>query len=72
MVKKAHERTEVKEDVIFKTWADSNAAFSKMWEDSYLKLYKPWIESTGEMFDTTTKLSKEATPKNTKNSMMNG
>ena len=62
MVKKAQERNEVKEDVIFKTWADSNAAFSKMWEDSYLKLYKPWITSTGEMFDKTANLSKEATP----------
>jgi hypothetical protein len=62
MVKKAEEKKEVKEDVIFKTWADSNAAFSKMWEDSYLKLYKPWIESTGEMFDKTANISKEATP----------
>jgi hypothetical protein len=62
MVKKAQERNEVKEDVIFKTWADSNAAVSKMWEDSYLKLYKPWIETTGEMFDKTASLSKEATP----------
>jgi hypothetical protein len=62
MVKKADKRTEDKEDVIFKTWADSNAAFSKLWEDSYIKLYKPWIESTGEMFDKTANLSKEATP----------
>jgi hypothetical protein len=62
MAKKAEERKEVKEDVIFKTWADSNAAFSKLWEDSYLKLYKPWIESTEEMFDKTANLSKEATP----------
>ncbi|MDO8726582.1 MAG: poly(R)-hydroxyalkanoic acid synthase subunit PhaE [Candidatus Methanoperedens sp.] len=35
---------------------------SKMWEDSYLKLYKPWIESTGEMFEKSANLSKEATP----------
>ena len=47
---------------IFKTWADSYAAVSKMWEDSYLKLYKPWIESTGEMLEKTSLLSKEATP----------
>lgn len=62
MVKKAEKRNEVKEDVIFKNLADSNAEFSKMWEDSYLKLYKPWIESTGEMLDKTVNLSKEATP----------
>jgi len=62
MAKKTEERKEAKEDVNFKTWADSNAAFSKMWEDSYLKLYKPWIESTGEMFEKTANLSKEATP----------
>jgi hypothetical protein len=62
MAKKTEERTENKEDVIFKTWADSNAAVSKMWEDSYLNLYKPWIESTGEMFEKTANLSKEATP----------
>lgn len=62
MVKKADKKSDAKEDVIFKTWADSNAAVSKMWEDSYLKLYKPWIESTGEMFDKTAKLTKEAAP----------
>jgi len=62
MARKADERKEVKEDVIFKTWADNNVAFSKLWEDSYLKLYKPWIESTGEMFDKTANLPKEATP----------
>ena len=62
MVKKTEERKEDKEDVIFKTWADSNASVSKMWEDSYLNLYKPWIESTGEMLEKTSLLSKEATP----------
>jgi hypothetical protein len=62
MVKKTEERKEAKEDVIFKTWTDSNAAVSKMWEDSYLNLYKPWIESTGEMFEKTANLSKDATP----------
>jgi hypothetical protein len=62
MVKKSEKKTDGKEDVIFKTWTDSNAAVSKMWEDSYLKLYKPWIESTGEMFEKTANLSKEATP----------
>jgi len=62
MVKKTEERKEVKDDVIFKTWADSNASVSKMWEDSYLNLYKPWIESTGEMFEKSANLSKEATP----------
>jgi len=62
MAKKTEERKEAKEDVIFKNCADSHAAFSKLWEDSYLKLYKPWIESTGEMFDKTASLSKEATP----------
>ncbi|MDO8725979.1 MAG: hypothetical protein Q7J35_07925 [Candidatus Methanoperedens sp.] len=35
---------------------------SKMWEDSYLKLYKPWIESTGDMLEKMSLLSKEATP----------
>jgi hypothetical protein len=63
MVRKTEERTQAKEDLIFKTWADSNAAFSKLLEDSYLKLYKPWIESTGEMFEKTAIISKEATPK---------
>jgi hypothetical protein len=62
MAKKTEERKEVKEDVIFKACADSNASFSKLWEDSYLNLYKPWIGSMGEMFDKTANLSKEATP----------
>jgi hypothetical protein len=64
MVKKTEERkdtTEGKKD-IFKTWADSYTEVSKMWEDSYLNLYKPWIESTGEMLEKTSLLSKEATP----------
>ena len=68
MVKKSKGRKEeLKEESaekkdISKTWVDSYAAVSKMWEDSYLKLYKPWIESTGEMFEKTALLSKEATP----------
>ena len=62
MVKKTEERKETEEDGFFKTWADGNAAFSKMWEDSYLKLYKPWIESTEEMFEKTANISKDATP----------
>ena len=64
MVKKTEERKDTtgeKKD-IFKTWADSYTEVSKTWEDSYLKLYKPWIESTGEMFEKATLLSKEATP----------
>jgi hypothetical protein len=47
---------------IFKIWADSFTAVLKMCDDSYLKIYKPWIESTGEMLDKTSFLSKEATP----------
>ncbi len=62
MVKRTEEKKDVNEEKIFKTWADSYTAVSKMWEDSYLKLYKPWIESTGEMLDKTSLLSKEATP----------
>src|SRR3989337_2278763 len=64
MAKKTEERKEVSEEKqdMFKTWADSYTAVSKMWEDSYLKLYKPWIESTGEMLEKTSLLSKEATP----------
>src|SRR3972149_8342142 len=64
MVKKIQEKKDVKEENkdIFKTWTDSYIAVSKMWEDSYLKLYKPWIESTGEMLEKTSLLSKEATP----------
>lgn len=64
MVKKTEERKDINEGNkdIFKTWEDSCTAVSKMWEDSYVKLYKPWIESTGEMFEKTALLSKEATP----------
>ena len=64
MVKKTEEKKDVNEEKkdIFKTWTDSYIAVSKMWEDSYLKLYKPWIESTGEMFEKTSLLSKEAAP----------
>jgi len=62
MVKKTEERKDMNEEKIFKTWADSYTAVSKMWEDSYLNLYKPWIESTGEMLDKTSLLSKELTP----------
>jgi hypothetical protein len=54
-------KSEVKKD-IFRAWADSYAAVSKMWEDSYVNLYKPWFESTGEMFEKAVELSKEATP----------
>ncbi len=62
MVKRSEEKKDVNEEKIFKTWADSYTAVSKMWEDSYLNIYKPWIESTGEMLDKTSLLSKEATP----------
>lgn len=62
MVKNTEEKKGVNEEKIFKTWADSYTAVSKMWDDSYLNLYKPWIESTGEMLDKTSLLSKEATP----------
>jgi len=62
MVRKTEDKKNVNEEKIFKTWADSYTAISKMWEDSYVKLYKPWIESTGELFEKTALLSKEATP----------
>jgi len=62
MVKKTEQKKEVSEDKIFKTWADSYSAFSRMWEDSYLKLYKPWIESSEETFEKTAQFSKDATP----------
>ncbi len=64
MVKKSEERKDIHKEKkdIFKTWADSYTAVSKMWEDSYLKLYKPWIESTGEMLEKTSLLSKESAP----------
>ena len=67
MAKKTENRKEAKEDVNFKTCAHSNAAFSKLCEESYLKLYKPWIESTGEIFDKTASLSKEAAPQKSYN-----
>jgi len=65
MVRKTGEKKDVNEEKkdIFNTWGDSCTAVSKMWEDSYVKLYKPWIESTGEMFEKTALLSKEAAPK---------
>ncbi len=64
MVKKTEEKKDInkEEKDIFKTWADSYTAVSKMWEDSYLKLYKPWIESTGEMFEKASLISKDAAP----------
>ncbi len=64
MVKKTEGKKDVNEEKkdIFKTWADSYTAVSKMLEDSYLKLYKPWIESTGEMFDKAALLSTDAAP----------
>jgi hypothetical protein len=64
MVKKTEEKNNVNEDKkdLFKTWADSYTALSKMGEDSYLKLYKPWIESTGEMFGKAAELSTDAAP----------
>jgi hypothetical protein len=62
MVKKTEEKKDVNKDKIFKSYADSYSIFSRMWEDSYLKLYKPWIESSGEIFEKTTQLSKDATP----------
>ena len=62
MVKRTEEKKDVNEEKIFKTWAESYTAVSKTWEDSYLNLYKPWIESTGEMLEKASLLSKEATP----------
>ncbi len=47
------------QDVFLKTWTDSYAEVSKMWEDSYLKLHKPWIETTGDLFDKASGISKE-------------
>lgn len=55
------EEVEEKKD-IFRTWTDSYIEVSKIWENSYEKLYKPWLESSGEMFEKTALLSKEATP----------
>ena len=54
-------RTEVEMD-IFKTWANSYTAVSKMWEDSYLKLYTPWLASTQDQLEKVVELSKDATP----------
>jgi len=64
MVKTTEEKKDINKENkdILKTWTDSYIAVSKMWEDSYLKLYKPWIESTGEMLEKTSLLSKEAAP----------
>ena len=64
MVKKSYAKKDEGEEKkdIFKTWADSYLEVSKVWEDSYEKLYKPWLESSGEMFEKTALLSKEATP----------
>jgi len=62
MVKRTELKKDMNEEKIFKTWADSYSAVSKMWEDSYLNLYKPWIESTGEMLEKASLLSKEAAP----------
>lgn len=45
---------------ISKILAESNTEFSKMIDDSYLKLYKPWIESTKEICEKMTSLSKDA------------
>jgi hypothetical protein len=64
MVKKTEERkdkTEIEMD-IFKTWANSYTAVSKMWEDSYLKLYTPWLASTEKQFEKVVELSKDASP----------
>ena len=38
MVKKTEQRKDINEEKkdIFKTWADSYTAVSKMWEDSYI------------------------------------
>src|SRR4030067_1360977 len=64
MVKKTEEKKDMNEEKkdLFKTWTDSYITVSKMWEDSYLNLYKPWIESTEEMLEKTSLLSKEAAP----------
>ncbi len=63
MVKKSEVKKEGEEKKdIFKTWIDSYIEVSKMWEDSYEKLYKPWLETSGEMFEKTALLSKEAAP----------
>ncbi len=55
-------RSEGKKYEFFNEWATSSTAVSKMWEESYSKFYKPWIESTAEMFQKATELSKKATP----------
>src|SRR5665811_1419272 len=61
--RKTEERTEVNEKKkdIFKTWEDSYTAISKIWDDS-LKLYRPLLESTGELFEKSVEISKDATP----------
>ena len=64
MVKKSNIKNEEIEESkdIFKIWAGGYTAVSKMWEDSYEKVYRPWLESSGEMFDKTALISKEAAP----------
>lgn len=64
MVNKNDNRKNTKEVEmdIFKTWADSYNAVSKIWEDSYLKLYAPWIASSGEQMEKVMELSKNPTP----------
>ncbi|MFZ3384817.1 MAG: poly(R)-hydroxyalkanoic acid synthase subunit PhaE, partial [Candidatus Methanoperedens sp.] len=64
MVRKSNIKNEEIEENkdIFKIWAGGYTAVSKMWEDSYEKVYRPWLESSGEMFDKTALISKEAAP----------
>ena len=64
MVNKTEERKDINKENkdIFKIWAGSYTAVSKMWEDSYLKLYTPWLQSTGEQFEKLVELSKDASP----------
>jgi hypothetical protein len=64
MVNNTNERKDINEEKmdIFKTWANSYTAVSKIWEDSYLKLYTPWIESSKEQFEKVFELSKDAAP----------
>jgi len=64
MVNKTEERKDTNKENkdIFKTWAGSYTAVSKMWEDSYMKLYTPWLECTGKQFEKVVELSKDASP----------
>lgn len=61
--RKTDERKEVNEKKkdIFKTWEESYTAISKIWDDS-IKLYRPLLESTGELFEKSVEISKDATP----------